>query len=281
VFDVATDLTVLATSQCWPSLRDLAHDCRGSILEDGGVVRPQMPKPSDPSDVAHDDVSKVADVCRWRRPAMSGPRTSPRRPEKPGRPYLCRNLDAVGLALLAHRSAVCGKANGRRCPPFESCGYLAQSNRAHDADVLIVAHEFLFERLPTAVLHDVAYVIVEEDFIPTGDAIAEASRRRVPPALHQQCARARSPRRSGRGEDSRPSPLLGVDRRHGRRRLTTTSPRMRSSAITSRKQMRDTYGTCTGNGGEMPRCIPACRSPNGARRSTTLQSLSYSLGLPP
>jgi hypothetical protein len=60
-----------------------------------------------------------------------------------------------------------------------------------------------------------------------------------------------------------------------------TSPRMRSSAITSRKQMRDPYGTCTGNGGEMPRCIPACRSPNGARRSTTLQSISNSLRSPP
>lgn len=61
MFDVATDLTVLATSQCWPSLGDLAHDCRGSILEDGGVVRRQMPKPSDPPDVAH-----------GLRPAMSG-----------------------------------------------------------------------------------------------------------------------------------------------------------------------------------------------------------------
>ena len=103
-------------------------------------------------------------------------RGDPWRPEKPSRPYLCRNLEAVGLALLAHQdvsSAVCGKANGSRCPFFEGCGYLAQFNRAHDADVLIVAHEFLFERLPKSVLHDVAYVIIEEDFIPTGDAIAE------------------------------------------------------------------------------------------------------------
>jgi hypothetical protein len=105
-------------------------------------------------------------------------RGDPWRPEKPSRPYLCRNLEAVGLALLAHedvQSAVCGKANGKRCPFFEGCGYLAQFNRAREADVLIVAHEFLFERLPKSVLHDVAYVIIEEDFIPTGDAIAELS----------------------------------------------------------------------------------------------------------
>jgi hypothetical protein len=72
-------------------------------------------------------------------------------------------------------SAVCGKANGKRCPFFEGCGYLTQFDRARDADVLIVAHEFMFERLPKSVLHDVAYVIIEEDFIPTGDAITELS----------------------------------------------------------------------------------------------------------
>jgi hypothetical protein len=105
-------------------------------------------------------------------------RGDPWRPEKPSRPYLCRNLEAVGLALLAKqdvRSAVCGKANGKRCPFFDGCGYLAQFNHAHDADVLIVAHEFLFEQLPKSVLHDVAYVIIEEDFIPTGDAINDFS----------------------------------------------------------------------------------------------------------
>ena len=119
-------------------------------------------------------------------------------------PNLCRNLDAVGLAVLAHqdvRSAVCGKANGKRCPFFEGCGYLAQFERARDADVLIVAHEFMFERLPKSVLHDVAYVIIEEDFIPTGDAIAELPVDVLRAHAINSRARARSRRRDGRGED--------------------------------------------------------------------------------
>ena len=165
------------------------------------------------------------------------------------------------------RSAVCGKANGRRCPFFESCGYLAQSHRAHDADVLIVAHEFLFERLPTAVLHDVAYVIIEDDFIPTGDAIAELPVDVFRPHSIGSRARARSPRRSGRGEDSRPAPLHGDDRRDDRRRARrTTSPTMRASGIMSCTQMRDTCATCTGSAGvtaDAPRHV-ARRTARGA-----------------
>jgi putative DNA primase/helicase len=111
------------------------------------------------------------------RVAILEGRGDPWKPEKPSRPYLCRNLEAVGLALQAHqdvRSAVCGSAKGkRRCAFFNECGYLSQFAAAREADVLIVAHTFLFDRLPKSVLHDVAYVIVDEDFTPTGDAIGE------------------------------------------------------------------------------------------------------------
>ena len=87
-------------------------------------------------------------------------------PEKHSRPRLCKNLEAVGLAILAKedvRSAVCGKANGKRCPFYEGCGYLTQYAEAASADVLIVAHEFIFETLPPSVVHDLATVTVEEE----------------------------------------------------------------------------------------------------------------------
>ena len=113
------------------------------------------------------------------------------------------------------RSAVCGKANGRRCPLFESCGYLAQSHRTHDADVLIVAHEFLFERLPTAVLHDVAYVIIEDDFIPTGDAM---------PSFPSTCS-ARTP------SAVRPCSIATAKRRR-RRQPTCSATRCPIAAMT-------------------------------------------------
>ena len=102
-------------------------------------------------------------------------RGDPWSPEKPSRPYLCKNLEAVGLAIMAKEdvcAAVCISGK-QRCPFYEGCGYLAQYAEAATADVLIVAHEFIFENLPTSVVHNVATVIIEEEFAATGDAISE------------------------------------------------------------------------------------------------------------
>jgi hypothetical protein len=106
-------------------------------------------------------------------------RGDPWKPATPGRPYLCQNLEAVGLALNAHqdvRSAVCGTKKGKgRCPFYDSCGYISQFDHAKKADVLLVAHSYMFERLPKAIVKDVAYVVIDEDFSPQGDAIFELS----------------------------------------------------------------------------------------------------------
>jgi putative DNA primase/helicase len=102
-------------------------------------------------------------------------RGDPWSPAKPSRPYLCTNLEAVGLAIMAKadvHSAVCISGT-RRCPFHDGCSYLAQYAEAAAADVLIVAHEFLFENLPASVVHNVATVIVEEEFTATGDAISD------------------------------------------------------------------------------------------------------------
>lgn len=171
------------------------------------------------------------------------------------------------------RSAVCGKANGRRCPLFESCGYLAQSHRTHDADVLIVAHEFLFERLPTAVLHDVAYVIIEVDFIPTGDAM---------PSFPSTCS-ACTP------SAVRPCSIATAKRRR-RRQPTCSATRCPIAAMTD-GEPEDYVADDALERHHVPqadarylrylhRCIPACRSPNGARRSTTLNATARAVVLP-
>ena len=71
-------------------------------------------------------------------------------PHKPNQP--CQNLEAVGLARQAGadiRSAVCGPApGGARCGFRDACDYFAGLERAKDADLVIVAHNFLFEQLP-------------------------------------------------------------------------------------------------------------------------------------
>ena len=105
-------------------------------------------------------------------------RGDPHKPATAGRRYQCRNLEAVGLAIQAGadvRKTVCGTGKGG-CPFFAACsedGYLSQFKAAGEADVLIVAHSMLFERLPKSLLHDVAQVIIDEDPTALADVVSD------------------------------------------------------------------------------------------------------------
>lgn len=93
----------------------------------------------------------------------------------PRRKPRCQNLPAVGEAIMSGQSvreAVCGPAPaGSRCPFFDECDHLADLRRAAQADVVVVAHNFIFEHLPKEVLHDVGWVAIDEDFTAHGDYI--------------------------------------------------------------------------------------------------------------
>jgi len=106
----------------------------------------------------------------------------------PNREYLCKNLKEVGLAILAKAdvaSTVCGnsgrggygvdptEADVPRCPFRDECGYFDQIADCADADIVIVAHNFVFQSLPKAILHDLACVIIEEDFTEHGFGTVE------------------------------------------------------------------------------------------------------------
>jgi phage/plasmid primase-like uncharacterized protein len=94
-----------------------------------------------------------------------------------GRDGLCDDPEAVRLGLDAGadiKTQVCGDLKGGpRCLFRESCEYWAQEDEAKTADVLIVAHNFLFEELPAAVRANVGSVIVEEDFTAHGPGTVE------------------------------------------------------------------------------------------------------------
>ncbi len=104
-------------------------------------------------------------------------------PHKPNQP--CRNLEAVGLAHQAGgdiRTAVCGPApGGARCGFRDTCDYFAGLERAKAADLVIVAHNFLFERLPVGLTHDLAWVVVDEDFAALADRIFDLTRDTLAP----------------------------------------------------------------------------------------------------
>jgi hypothetical protein len=93
-----------------------------------------------------------------------------------GRDRGCRNNEAVALAREAGadiNSAVCGSGNSVSCCPFrEWCGtdgYFGGLHRAAKADMVICAHNFIFEELPRVVRHDLALVVIDEDFAAMAD----------------------------------------------------------------------------------------------------------------
>jgi hypothetical protein len=113
----------------------------------------------------------------------------------PNREYLCKNLKEVGLAILADADVaktVCGAVSDSgpagygndpaaaggdlsagQCPFRADCAYFHQITDCADADIVIVAHNFVFQPLPKAILHDLACVIIEENFTDHGTGRVE------------------------------------------------------------------------------------------------------------
>jgi hypothetical protein len=88
----------------------------------------------------------------------------------------CQNLEAADLARQAGadvRATVCGPNGKGRCAWRDSCVYFAGLARAKTVDLVIVAHNFLFDPLPAEVRHDLAWVVVDEGFAGLADRIRD------------------------------------------------------------------------------------------------------------
>jgi putative DNA primase/helicase len=110
------------------------------------------------------------------RVAVYEGRGDPFNPPAAGRQYPCGNLEEVGLALNASadvRRAVCGsKATGpHKCRLRDSCGYYAQLAECGAADIVILAHNYIFDGLrayqQAPLLHDLNVIVLEEDVADT------------------------------------------------------------------------------------------------------------------
>jgi hypothetical protein len=105
------------------------------------------------------------------RVAVYEGRGDPNKEPPPGRKYLCQDLDAVGLALKAAadvNATVCGqnKPDQPRCRFRAECAYFMQLTECSAADILIIAHNYLFDGLrdhQTALLANVNAIVIEED----------------------------------------------------------------------------------------------------------------------
>jgi hypothetical protein len=88
-------------------------------------------------------------------------------------PQPCKNLEAVDLARKAGadiRATVCGPApGGARCAWRDNCDYFTGLNQAQAADLVIAAHNFVFDPLPRELQHDLAWVIIDEGFAALAD----------------------------------------------------------------------------------------------------------------
>jgi hypothetical protein len=83
---------------------------------------------------------------------------------------LCNNLEAVGAALKmgANVSAtVCAKRK-IKCQFYETCGYQRQKPRVHIADVVLAAHDILFQQKPLAFGKGFGLIITDESFWERG-----------------------------------------------------------------------------------------------------------------
>jgi hypothetical protein len=94
----------------------------------------------------------------------------------------CDNYPAVkGARAAGAPVAKAACVNGKEhCPVWEACqhgtGFFAQFEPAAAADVLIVAHNYLFEGLPKQLVAGVSLVVIDEDFTAHGDNTVEISR---------------------------------------------------------------------------------------------------------
>jgi hypothetical protein len=107
-------------------------------------------------------------------------RGDPWNPPPSGREYLCQDLAPVGLALDAAADvnrAVCGKTRPGepKCRFRAGCAYFRQLEECAAGDIVIMAHNFLFDGLrehQKALLDNVNAVVIEEDI---GDDIGIGS----------------------------------------------------------------------------------------------------------
>jgi hypothetical protein len=88
----------------------------------------------------------------------------------------CRDLEGVELARNAGADpyiATCGTMDGPHCSFLEWCqqqGYWAALARAAEADMVICAHNFIFEDLPPKVRDGAWAVVIDESFSGLADA---------------------------------------------------------------------------------------------------------------
>jgi putative DNA primase/helicase len=91
-------------------------------------------------------------------------------------PPLCTNLDEIRLAQSAGvrdlTTAVC-ESGAVRAPCRAGCGFFPQLDQAARADIVVMAHNFVFQPPPKELLGGVGTVIIDEDFTGLGYAITE------------------------------------------------------------------------------------------------------------
>jgi hypothetical protein len=90
---------------------------------------------------------------------------------------LCQNMTEVRLAVIAQEevaTAVCDNTKRKTQCPFRSgCKCYEQLDRATAADVVFVAHNFIFQAVPEQLFANVGTVVIEEDFTTHGVGTVE------------------------------------------------------------------------------------------------------------
>jgi putative DNA primase/helicase len=90
-----------------------------------------------------------------------------------GRMALCRNPLDVELALVAGADVtktVCGNSKSGPCCKYRlDCKYFAQLTECSKADVVFLAHNFVFERIPELIGANVGTIVIDEDPSTHGD----------------------------------------------------------------------------------------------------------------
>jgi hypothetical protein len=84
---------------------------------------------------------------------------------------MCRNLEAVQSVQAAMGDVgklVCGTEKGPQCPFRSTCAYLAQKQEIKNADVVVVAHELLFQPGSLDGLDQYGLAIIDETFYRCG-----------------------------------------------------------------------------------------------------------------
>jgi hypothetical protein len=84
---------------------------------------------------------------------------------------MCRNIEAVQSVQAAMGDVgkmVCGTDKGPQCPFRSTCAYVAQKQEIKKADVVVVAHELLFQPGSLGGLDQYGLVVIDETFYHCG-----------------------------------------------------------------------------------------------------------------